>query len=315
MISVIIPVYNRQDMVEEAIQSVFKQTYQNFEIILIENGSTDHSWEVCSGLAQKDSRVRLLRGEKPGVSAARNMGLDAAKGKYLFFLDSDDVIHPRLLETLRSGLEASDGVVAGTSVANIDQKNWMLRVPLCVADPAEPETVYIPHEKLRDLFMTISTPITLIGGVLIRRDWVGDTRFREDLFIAEDYYFVYENMDKGANGVFLRQKWYFARIHSNRISRRYDYEGFLTRFHRWELVWRNEELNGRQVYANSKKRAAFQVYLQCLRRHSSVDAEVKKMRDTVRKYKAELRSGLPGMWKLRFWLYVNFPILYIKFHK
>ena len=104
-VSVIIPVYNREQYVEECIQSLQKQTHQNMEIILIDDGSSDNTVQICSRMATEDPRILLLTMEHGGVSAARNKGLDTAKGKYIFFLDSDDVIHPLLLETLVEGME------------------------------------------------------------------------------------------------------------------------------------------------------------------------------------------------------------------
>lgn len=276
LISIIIPLYNRQDVIEECIRSVLDQSYQNFEIILIDDGSTDQTMAVCRDLAKDEPRIKLLAGEHAGVSTARNIGIEAAAGAFLFFLDSDDVIHPRLLETLVSSMMNSDAAISGTSVFNIWESHWSeaIQKHLCSSIPGD--TVYLPHEKALHYFMTTPTPITLIGGVMMRRDLIGDTRFRTDLFIAEDYYFIYENLIKGASAVFLKPKWYYCRLHQHNSSWNYDFEGFWTRFHRWELVWKSEEAFGRTEYANAKKRAAFSVYLQCMRRQQFGSKEIKK---------------------------------------
>ena len=100
LISIIIPVYNSAQYIEECIKSVLEQTYKCFEALLIDDGSDDGSREICEDICKKDERFVIIRQEHIGVSAARNRGLEKAKGQYLFFLDSDDVIHPRLLEEL-----------------------------------------------------------------------------------------------------------------------------------------------------------------------------------------------------------------------
>ena len=96
-ISVIIPMYNSQDYIGQCLRSVISQTYRNLEVLVIDDGSTDKSVDICQSYCQKDKRIRLLLQEHGGVSVARNRGLDTAKGAYLFFLDSDDMIHPYLL--------------------------------------------------------------------------------------------------------------------------------------------------------------------------------------------------------------------------
>ena len=82
------------------LRSVAGQTYKALEILLVDDGSSDKSLEICRQLQETDPRIRLIRQEHSGVSAARNRGLKAAEGKYIFFLDSDDAIHPCLIEEL-----------------------------------------------------------------------------------------------------------------------------------------------------------------------------------------------------------------------
>lgn len=96
----IIPVYNADSFLKKCVESVLNQTYSNLEIILINDGSTDHSGVLCDEMARLDPRVRVVHKQNMGVSAARNAGLDLATGGYIAFVDSDDVIAPEMLETL-----------------------------------------------------------------------------------------------------------------------------------------------------------------------------------------------------------------------
>lgn len=99
-ISVIIPMYNAEHFIDQCIQSVICQTYENLEILVIDDGSADKSYEICERMKALDGRIRVLQQENGGVSSARNRGIDAATGEYVFFLDSDDAIHPCLLEKI-----------------------------------------------------------------------------------------------------------------------------------------------------------------------------------------------------------------------
>lgn len=105
LISVIIPVYNARAYLAECLDSILAQTYRNTEILLIDDGSTDGSGELCGEYAKKDSRVRVLRKANGGASSARNAGLRAATGEYVYFLDSDDRVAPELLEKLHRSAE------------------------------------------------------------------------------------------------------------------------------------------------------------------------------------------------------------------
>lgn len=94
MVSMIVPVYNSEKTLSRCIDSILNQTYRDFELILLNDGSTDTSGEICDAYAKKDSRVRVVHKENTGVSDTRNRGIDLARGEYLQFLDSDDWITP-----------------------------------------------------------------------------------------------------------------------------------------------------------------------------------------------------------------------------
>lgn len=94
LISVIVPVYNVEDYLARCVDSILAQSYENLEIILVDDGSTDRSGELCDELGKKDSRIRVIHKINGGLSSARNAGIDAATGEWLAFVDSDDWIEP-----------------------------------------------------------------------------------------------------------------------------------------------------------------------------------------------------------------------------
>jgi len=100
MISVIVPVYNVEEYLEECLESIKQQTFTDIEVILVNDGSTDGSREICERFCQKDSRFKLINQENQGQSVARNRGVKESVGKFIMFVDSDDVINKNLLEVL-----------------------------------------------------------------------------------------------------------------------------------------------------------------------------------------------------------------------
>lgn len=108
--SIIVPVYNSEPYLKECINSVLVQSYSNFELILIDDGSTDNSSVICDEYARIDSRIIVIHQVNSGVSSARNKGLDVMSGDWLLFLDSDDTLHPYILERLRSKLVTTPNV-------------------------------------------------------------------------------------------------------------------------------------------------------------------------------------------------------------
>lgn len=100
LVSIIVPVYNVQNVVQYCIESILKQTVKDFELLLINDGSTDGSGMVCDKYSQKDSRVIVIHKENGGVSSARNIGFAKAQGKYIVCVDSDDFVEPDYLQTL-----------------------------------------------------------------------------------------------------------------------------------------------------------------------------------------------------------------------
>ena len=112
MISIIVPIYNREKYLSECIDSILVQSYSDFEVLLIDDGSTDRSGEICDEYAQKDARIRVFHKENGGVSSARNVGLDNATGEWIAFVDSDDWVGEKYLESFSGHLDA-DLVIGG----------------------------------------------------------------------------------------------------------------------------------------------------------------------------------------------------------
>ena len=100
LVSVIMPVYNSEQFVGMAVQSVLEQTYKNFELIIIDDGSSDNSGAVCDEYAAKDSRIKVIHKVNGGVCSGRNLGINICQGEYISFIDNDDVYEPNFLAKL-----------------------------------------------------------------------------------------------------------------------------------------------------------------------------------------------------------------------
>ena len=118
-ISIIIPLYNKEKFVKQSLDSALSQSYDNFEVLVVNDGSTDGSREVV--LSVDDPRIRLIDKPNGGVSSARNLGMDEAKGAYIVFLDADDMWHEKHLEVLLEGVKAYPDAVM---VANALEYRW-----------------------------------------------------------------------------------------------------------------------------------------------------------------------------------------------
>lgn len=100
LVSVVVPVYNVEGYIARCIESILAQTHRNLELILVNDGSADQSGAICDAYAERDGRITVIHQKNAGVSKARNVGIECAKGEYLFFVDSDDWVEPNHIENL-----------------------------------------------------------------------------------------------------------------------------------------------------------------------------------------------------------------------
>lgn len=242
-ISVIVPVYNAEKYLDRCMNSIVNQTYRDFELILVDDGSPDSCPKMCDEWTQKDARVRVVHKKNGGASSARNAGLAIAKGKWVFFSDSDDWIDNKALETLY-GMVNEYGVsmaIGGIQVVeeNID-RNTALN-----------ENIYmLSRENLLDRFFRVNgEPDThSVCATLIRRDVLEDYHFIEGkmnedveacyylarkcegaVYTSKPVYFYFKNVEGVTNSGFSKKKldlldvWDIVQKQVERFTPEYSY--------------------------------------------------------------------------------------------
>lgn len=185
LISVIVPVYNVERYLPACLNSVLSQSYRDLEIILIDDGSTDHSGRICDEYADKDSRIRVIHQANGGAAAAKNTGLRAASGKYLSFVDSDDYLEPGAYEHMVSRLQMLDAdiIQCGFRYVYTDSANDIIRDPVCNTFTAAD---FLPR-------FTTDWTSGLLWNKLYRRSVFQDVFFEEGHRI-DDEYFTYQGI-------------------------------------------------------------------------------------------------------------------------
>jgi glycosyltransferase involved in cell wall biosynthesis len=177
-VSVVIPVYNVESLVGTTLQSVLQQTYLDFEVIVVDDGSTDGSLEICQGF--KDARIRIVSQKNRGLAGARNTGIRHAQGEYIAFLDSDDLWLPEKLAKHVAHLDASPAV--GVSFSRS-----------CFIDEAGTDLGIYQMPKLTEItpgHLFCRNPIGNGSAVVIRRAVLEEIQFQDHLYgEMEDFYF------------------------------------------------------------------------------------------------------------------------------
>ena len=185
-ISVIVPVYNVEAYLERCVESILQQTYAHFELILINDGSTDSSGQICDHLASQYENIKVYHIENAGVSNARNMGIQLATGSWVTFIDSDDFVTQDYLATLASAVE---GVNVGFVIAPLHHiKNGIVTdLP-----PHSGKTeLWSTEETMKELLMTTRTSFFPVAK-LFKRDLLADEKFNTNYHLAEDALFLTE---------------------------------------------------------------------------------------------------------------------------
>ena len=211
LISVIVPVYNILEYLPRCVESLCRQTYPNLEILLVDDGSTDGTGQLCDKLGEKDTRIRVFHKENGGSSSARNLGIAKARGKYLGFVDSDDYVDSRMYELLEAAIEKYQVKAAQVGRDEIDQEGH--RLPDICESPEKPEC--IPAEDfLRELLMHR-------GDCSFCTKLIAREAFEKELFpegiLNEDFHLLLRILEDVSPIVSLPNQCYhvFYRIGSN----------------------------------------------------------------------------------------------------
>ena len=185
-ISVIVPVYNVEAYLERCVESILQQTYAHFELILINDGSTDSSGQICDHLASQYENIKVYHIENAGVSNARNMGIQLATGSWVTFIDSDDFVTQDYLATLAS---AAEGLNVGFVIAPLHHiKNGIVTD---LPSHSEKTELWSTEETMKELLMTTRTSFFPVAK-LFKRDLLADEKFNTNYHLAEDALFLTE---------------------------------------------------------------------------------------------------------------------------
>ncbi len=255
LVSIIIPIYNLEDYIENCLNSVVKQTYRELEILCIDDGSTDKSAEKIKAFAERDSRVKYLYQENAGVSAARNKGLDEATGEYVMFVDGDDYIHFQAVEILLAVALKSDCDIACSlykTVSDTDDDTKMQKI-------SEYNFSEIDYSQMFTAGRFEQDPIgTRIWGKLYKRNIAASVKFPLEIYIAEDVFYIIKLLDKNAKVTLVTSELYYYYKRDNSTVRSAYNLKYLTHIKAFDML--------SEFLVNSKNGYLKSYSLQCLYR-------------------------------------------------
>ncbi len=314
MVSIIVPVYKVEQYLSRCVDSILKQSYSNLEIILVDDGSPDNSGTICDEYAQKDSRVKVIHKQNGGLSSARNTGLDIATGNFISFIDSDDWVDIRFIETLRNVM--------------IETQSDMSACTFCrtKGDFAKRELFDNEPQIVKDKYFAIFDEKSYSGyawNKLYKRDIIEKHRLRfdENIFNGEDFPFTLEYVHNSQKTAFIKQDlyFYFFRIEGIMNSIRLS-ERFVTLIYAREKALEFLKNNAPDCYDICKAS-----YLSILLKIKYMSAlEMEKYKTLYLEVDDKIKSARKGLFRLKrvsiknkvkLFLMINFPKTATKMYK
>lgn len=217
LISIVIPVYKVEEYVNRCIDSILNQTYTNYELILVDDGSPDRSGEICDQYADRDQRIKVIHQKNQGPSAARNKGIDLAKGKYLMFVDADDYITPDCLQCMRNTADEFEADFVASDFMAIKE----FGIPTEIDADGEAK-VLTPEQAIETMLLADQFDVSP-WAKLYRAELFHGIRYPEGK-IFEDLGTTYKLIARSKRPVYLPKKlyYYFLRQGSIMHDRQFD---------------------------------------------------------------------------------------------
>lgn len=251
-ISIIVPVYNTQKYLPKCLDSVIHQTYQNLEIIIVDDGSNDNSSQIIEEYAQKDNRIKAIHTEHQGVSNARNLGIHASTGEYIAFVDSDDWVVKEYCEILYTNLIQSSADVSAVKFSMVIDNHSVIKNVTPPKEVLDKEIVILEDKEIMKQLLSEKIIDSNVFGKMYPRQIIENQQFT----VGQNFDHISFNFDvfsKIQRLVYVDKECYFHLKHEESISATcsenniQDYiDATLYRFHKANLI---EELNPYNYYA------------------------------------------------------------------
>lgn len=224
LISIVIPVYNAEKYLEQCLNSVKNQTYKNFEVILVNDGSIDNSESICKEFVESDTRFRYYLKANGGASSARNFGLDNVTGEYITFIDADDWVDENHLEVLINNIKENNSDMAVSSIKKFDNvSRFKFRVY------SNKEKYLLNYNKLnREEFLVIlpklihaSNSYKIAVSKLFKKELLSDVRFDESIVYGEDLEFFFKIYNNISSISYVDEVSYIYRLYDESTSSKF----------------------------------------------------------------------------------------------
>ena len=188
-LTIIVPVYNAEKYIEDCVESILAQSFKDFELILVDDESSDNSGEICDRYQRKDTRVRVIHQKNKGVSGARNAGLDISKGDYIAFVDSDDFLDGEIYEKLFDGLLKSNADMAVCGFKRVSSEEAFYNIDRSNNVAEYQEYVFSKEECVKSLFSLNDIVDVAAWNKLYKKSIFENVRYPEGR-IYEDTYLI-----------------------------------------------------------------------------------------------------------------------------
>ena len=246
LLSIIIPAYNDELYLKNTIDSLLCQSFQNFDIVIINDGSTDNTKEIIEAISKKDTRIKYKTIPNSGVSNARNEGLKSAKSKYVLFLDADDILSTNFLQDRIIFLEAhQEYSICGSTISTfINEGEHILTA------------MHAPNGNgLRDILLYDPTVASIPSNLMIRADRLrkNEITFRSSLNSTADKFFLLELFNAGFKSKSIEDSPLYYRIHGNSMSQKISKKLFDDNLNYFNLII-SEELVPSEILIKVKQK-------------------------------------------------------------
>lgn len=284
LVSVIIPIYGVEKELPRCLDSLLAQTYSNFELLLIDDGSKDGSYRVMEEYARRDGRIRLFQKENGGVSSARNMGLDQAKGDYICFVDPDDWVAPCYLEWLYRAIEQSGSRMSSCRLKHVEQMDAVVELPKSM-----------PELRMMDVgrcSVWEQDACLQCCRMMAERDLIQDIRFEQEVAIGEDSLFTMQLMLKEGRIACVPCVLYFywmrpdSALHQAFTAKQY------TESEAWERIYALVQNRGKILERTSEEKLALTYAHVYYRMAHSTYADEAGQKELIRKIRKHWRAVL-----------------------